>query len=435
MEPETAGLSPRDAAFCHAIYDSVLRHWVTLEFILDRFLSTPVREMEPAMQAVLLVGAAQLVAMDAVPPHAAVDESVNWAKANIREGAGGLANAVLRKVSDTAPRATDEEGRSIPLTRAAWHLGDDEFPLASGRSRVLRGVKIPADPTWRIAVATSHPRTLIEGWIATHGPDAARAIAHHSLAEAPTIINARHASGPVARRLAANPTLSPHADAGHFIFAGHESALADFLAATPGVWVQDPSSSQAVQSIADLRCERIVDLCAGRGTKTRQLRAIFPQARIIATDTDDARRSVLEATFRDDESVLVSSYAEALQRASAAADLVLIDVPCSNTGVLSRRLEAKYRASAEQSARLIEIQREILTQAATLLKPTGAILYATCSIEKAENQSQANWAASQLALCISRERSTSPAGLPGEPASAYRDGSYSVLLARPSGPR
>lgn len=435
MEPETAGLSPRDAAFCHAIYDGVLRHWITLEFILDRFLSTPLRDMEPAMQAVLLVGAAQIVAMDAVPPHAAVDESVNWAKASIREGAGGLANAVLRKVSDAAPRATDDQGRSIPLTRAAWTVGDDEFPLASGRSRVLRGVKLPADPTWRVAVATSHPRSLVEGWDAAHGRGAAHAIARHSLAEAPTIINAAHAPADVKPRLASNPALTPHAEPGHFVFAGHESALSEFLASTPGVWVQDPSSSQAVQSIADLACTRIVDLCAGRGTKTRQLRATFPQARVIATDTDDARRAVLEASFRGDESVLVCGFAEALERAQAAADLVLLDVPCSNTGVLARRLEAKYRASAEQSARLIEIQREILTQSQSLLKPTGAILYATCSIEKAENQSQASWAAGQLGLRVSRERWTIPSGLPGEPPAGYRDGSYSVLLARPSGPR
>lgn len=435
MEPETAGLPPRDAAFCHAIYDSVLRHWITLEFILDRFLSTPVRELEPAMQAVLLVGAAQIVAMDAVPPHAAVDESVNWAKASIREGAGGLANAVLRKVSDAAPRATDDEGRSIPLTRAAWTMGDDEFPLTSGRSRVLRGVKLPADPMWRIAVATSHPRSLVQDWDAAHGPEVARAIAQHSLAEAPTIINAFHAPADVARRLGSNPALAPHAERGHVVLTGHESALSEFLASTPGVWVQDPSSSQAVQSIADLPCMRIVDLCAGRGTKTRQLRATFPDARIIATDTDDARRAVLEASFRADDSVLVCGFAEALERAKAAADLVLLDVPCSNTGVLARRLEAKYRASAEQSSRLIEIQREILTQSQSLLKPTGAILYATCSIEKAENQSQASWAARQLGLRVSRERWTMPSGLPGEPASGYRDGSYSVLLARPSGPR
>ncbi len=435
MEPETSGLSPRDAAFCHAIYDSVLRHWITIEFILDRFLSTPLRDMEPAMQAVLLVGAAQIVAMDAVPPHAAVDESVNWAKASIREGAGGLANAVLRKVSDAAPRATDEQARSIPLTRAAWTMGDDEFPLASGRSRVLRGVKLPADSTWRAAVATSHPRTLVEGWGTAHGPDAARAIALHNLAEAPTIINTTHAPAGVKPRLAANPALAPHTEPGHLVYTGHESALSEFLASTPGVWVQDPSSSQAVQSVADLACLRIVDLCAGRGTKTRQLRATFPQARIIATDTDDARRAVLEASFRGDDSVLVCTFAEAMERAKAAADLVLLDVPCSNTGVLARRLEAKYRASAEQSNRLIEIQREILIEAQSLLKPTGAILYATCSIEKGENQSQATWAAGQLGLRVSRERWAMPSGLPGESPSGYRDGSYSVLLSRPSGPR
>lgn len=435
MEPDVVGLPPRDAAFCHAIYDTVLRHWITLEFILDRFLSTPVRDLEPNMQAVLLVGAAQIVAMDAVPPHAAVDEAVRWAKASIRPGAGGLANAVLRKVSEAAPRATDEVGRSIPLTRAAWSMGDDEFPLASGRSRVLRGVKLPIEPTLRLAVATSHPKSLIEEWSGRFGGNSARDIAHHNVGEAPTVVNASYIPAELASNLSLNPALSPHAEPGHFVFSGHESALSGFLGDQPGAWVQDSSSSQAVRSIADLCPERIVDLCAGRGTKTRQLRAAFPGARIIATDADDARRSVLQATFRGDPSVMVCAYAEAADLARAAADLVLIDVPCSNTGVLARRLEAKYRASAEQTGRLIEIQREILVQASALLGPSGAILYATCSIEKSENQDQASWAAARLGLRASRERSSLPAGLPGESASGYRDGSYSVLLARTSGPR
>jgi 16S rRNA (cytosine967-C5)-methyltransferase len=435
MEPDVVGLPPRDAAFCHAIYDNVLRHWITLEFILDRFLSTPIRDLEPNMQAVLLVGAAQIVAMDAVPPHAAVDEAVRWAKATIRPGAGGLANAVLRKISEAAPRVTAQDGRSIPLTRAAWSMGDDEFPLASGRCRVLRGVTLPADTTSRLAVATSHPKGLIEAWSSRYGGDPARAIAHHNVGEAPTVVNASYLPAELANSLSPSPALSPHAEPGHFVWSGHESALSEFLAAQPGAWVQDSSSSQAVRSIAERRPERIVDLCAGRGTKTRQLRAAFPGARIIATDTDDARRSVLQATFRGDPSVMVCAYAEALDLARAAADLVLIDVPCSNTGVLARRLEAKYRASAAQTGRLIEIQREILVQASALLGPSGAILYATCSIERSENQDQASWAVAQLGLQASRERSSLPSGLPGEATSGYRDGSYSVLLARTSGPR
>ncbi|MBL8762151.1 MAG: hypothetical protein JNL50_12705 [Phycisphaerae bacterium] len=426
--PDTGGLSPRDAAFCHAVYDAVLRHWITLEFILDRFLSTPLRDLEPTMQAALLVGAAQIVALDAVPPHAAVDEAVEWAKANIRAGAGGLTNAVLRKVSDAAPRTTDGEGRSVPLTRAAWSLGDDEFPLPSGRSRVLRGLTLPPEPLSRLAIATSHPRALIESWHAALAPDQARAVAHHDLGEAPVIINAQHAAPGVA----SHPALAPHAERGHFVFVESESSLAQFLASTPGVWAQDPSSSLAVLSVADRSPRRIVDLCAGRGTKTRQLRALFPRADIIATDVDDARRAGLAEVFAADARVRVCPHAEALDRARAAADLVLLDVPCSNTGVLARRLEAKYRASHQQTERLVDLQRHILAQAAELLAPDGSILYATCSLERAENHGQAVWAARALGLRVSRERCTLPAGLPGDPASTYRDGSYSVLLSRPS---
>lgn len=429
-DPDIAGLSSRDAAFCHAIYDAVLRHWITLEFIVDRSLSTPVRDLEPSMQAVLLTGAAQLVAMDAVPPHAAVDEAVGWAKTNIRAGAGGLANAVLRKVSEAAPRTTDAEGRSVPLTRATWSLGEDEFPLPNGRSRVLRGVTLPPNPAARLATATSHPRTLIEGWLASHSPEVARQIALHSLAEPPTVLNAFHASTtPNA------PELSAHDEPGHFVYTGQETQLSRLLESNAGVWAQDASSSQAVLGIADLKPERILDLCAGRGTKTRQLRAFFPDARIIATDIDDARRRSLADVFAGVPGVEVCGYEDAIRRAHLASDLVLLDVPCSNTGVLARRLEAKYRVSPDQTARLVAIQREILTTASSLLGPAGCVLYATCSIEPAENQEQASWASDRLGLRVSRERATLPVGLPGGPPHRYRDGSYSVLLSRPSEPR
>jgi 16S rRNA (cytosine967-C5)-methyltransferase len=198
--------------------------------------------------------------------------------------------------------------------------------------------------------------------------------------------------------------------------------------------VQDPSSAGAIRSIADLRPRLIVDLCAGQGTKTRQLAATFPEARILATDIDAERFARLQATFAKSSQVEVAPFQRVRDASLMKADLVLLDVPCSNTGVLPRRVEARYRFSAKTTASITEAQRQLIADSIPLLNTAPgskpAILYATCSIEPEENQAQAAWARQWHRFAISRERLVLPAGGPGDPATGYHDGAYSVLLTR-----
>ncbi|MEC9373365.1 MAG: hypothetical protein VYC34_05945, partial [Planctomycetota bacterium] len=117
----------------------------------------------------------------------------------------------------------------------------------------------------------------------------------------------------------------------------------------------------------------------------------------------------------------------------ARADLILLDVPCSNTGVLARRIHARYRVSPERTASLVQTQRQIIADALRLRSPSaearGGILYSTCSLDVEENEKQAEWAAHWHAFSKKREHRRAPAGGPGEPAHRYSDGAYAVLLA------
>jgi 16S rRNA (cytosine967-C5)-methyltransferase len=116
------------------------------------------------------------------------------------------------------------------------------------------------------------------------------------------------------------------------------------------------------------------------------------------------------------------------------ADLILLDVPCSNTGVLARRPEARYRFNEKSLASVAGVQRQIIADSIPLLTDTashrGSILYATCSLEAEENVAQPAWARKWHGYKGSAERSQEPAGLPGSDAAEYRDGAYSVLLTR-----
>jgi 16S rRNA (cytosine967-C5)-methyltransferase len=236
------------------------------------------------------------------------------------------------------------------------------------------------------------------------------------------------------------------------VWTGGFAGLSALLSAHPRLWVQDAASSHAVLGLAARLSARgitspmiLVDLCAGRGTKTRQLSAEFPQAVVLASDTDEDRMNVLRggaaSTGGRIRAIDPPHLADAVRTlrslrgskdCGGGADLVLLDVPCSNTGTLARRPEAKYRLASDQLARLIPLQREIIAAGAELLAPCGVLVYSTCSIDQTENHEQAAWAASSQGpgLVLLDESQTLPAGLPRDPPSVYRDGSYWALLTK-----
>lgn len=369
----------------------------------------------------MLGGAAQMFFFDRVPIHAAIDESVEYVKSHVPKAAA-FVNAVLRNLG----RAI--ESRIPP----AWESNDlfprNCVPLSYGGHVRFRSDVLPADPLARLAAGCGCPLALLRHWIALHGENAASALAMHTLSEAPIVLNIQHAVN-----LPAHAPLRPHAQPGSAIWIGEGGDLAPFLHAFPSVWVQDASSTRAV-NLARNQLTRdptlILDLCAGQGTKARQLAKAFPTSSIVATDIDRRRLQTLRTGFTGESShrVRVVESTEIATAASQGADLILLDVPCSNSGVLARRPEAQYRWGAAQTTRLVATQREILTTAAAFLHPGGMILYSTCSIDPEENQQQSAWAAS-LGLHKNVDELTMPVGKPGGDDALYHDGSYAALLS------
>jgi len=310
-----------------------------------------------------------------------VDEAVGQAHRRLRKGAGKLANAVLRRVAEA---------------ELADHLPD------------------PMDTDAFLSVWTSHPVALVAAWRQRFGEELTRTLLRHSNVNPPMLM---HAPGVDDR---------PRHEVEPFIvWEGAHDALADFLAAWPDRWVQDPSAYRAVALAAEAGIEptSIIDYCAGAGTKTRQLAHTFTGAKIIATDDDPRKVDALAATFGGDERVTVMPIDD-LDRERAG--LVLLDVPCSNTGVLARRPEARYRYRDKTLDALVDLQRQIIRRAAGMIRDDGALLYSTCSIEPLENEQQVRWAASQLGMQMIAEHATLPSG----EGATYHDGAYAALLRR-----
>ncbi len=411
---ESAGLQHRDAALAVAIEQTVLRYWSALITIAQAHLTRPWEQTEPGVCAAILTGAAQLLFLDRVPDHAAINESVQWTKQHVRPKAGGLVNAVLRRISEM--RMDTVEAFDATSRR--------QVPLSDGRALLLSKDVFDSDAFTRLAEQTAHPTSLLASWRTQHGTSSAHKLALHSLVHPPIIT-----TGLASTEAQVNECLSPHDESGFFVFTGNRSELHQLLDAIPTARVQDSTSAAPVNATASLQPSLIIDFCAGKGTKTRQLAALHPSSTIVATDVNDERRAVLLRTFADHDQVQVVEPDE-VRNWSGRASLVILDVPCSNTGVLPRRVEAKHRATPASRKSLVDLQRQIIADSLPLLADDGFLLYCTCSIEQQENAEQIDWILKWHDFDVSDQCLTLPVGAPGARPTQYRDGGYFALLKR-----
>ena len=410
--PDIAGLSPRDAALARAIDHAVAGRWLTLAAVIDHVLDQEWAQLQPNIQAPLLAGAAQLLLFNKLPDHAILNDAVEWTKAKARSKAAGLVNAVLRRIA--ALRITH-----VPSYDPA---ALDALPLADGRAWTLAEPVFAADDEARLGQATSHPAELIRRWVGREGPGVARQLALHNLVNPPIIVTSL--PDDIA---AATSGLTAHDQPGFHVFAGNHEALTALLVANPSARIQDPTAAEPVAATATMNPSTIIDYCAGKGTKTAQLLALHPRARIIATDRSPHRLEALRAAFAGHDRIEVVDFAS-IRDHVGRADLLVLDVPCSNSGVLARRVEARYRLTGDAIERLAGIQRQIIADSLPLLAQEGRILYATCSIEPEENQAMVEWICHWHPYRTRLAAARPPRGAPGEPAGGYRDGGFYALL-------
>lgn len=470
LEPLTPHLPPspdgsptddRDAALARAIAETTVRHWTTLSHVVSSYLRGGVAKTHPAAVAALLAGTAQLFFFDRLPAYAVLDHAVEYAKRAAGRSSASVVNAVLRRIAILAEKA---ERRDEP-----WN--NQPHAIAIGPSRILisERLKLPEQEPDRLAVACALPRRLAAIWTEHLGNDKARQLALHALRYPPTILNTQHIKEPLPDGLTI-----PHNEQHHAVFTASPAQLRELLKQRDDLWVQDPASATPLRQAAgqlsaiNLKPTLIIDLCAGQGTKTRQLSALFPASTIIATDTNTERRTVLADTFANHPRIRVVQPETLEQQAKQAAaelqlagpNLILLDVPCSNSGVLARRPEAKHRISKRVLDSLAKVQSQILDRAADMLPPPSthtkaqpaAIVYATCSIEPQENQHVIEVAATRLGLTLHAIHQRTPTPLdPPQPAhpqqppnqtttttppdphaqnTAYADASYAAILIR-----
>ena len=400
---DVSSLDPREASLARAIDHAIHRRWISLTTLIGHASDRIVHKLDAPVGATLLVATAQLMLLDRIPDHAVINCAVDWVRKNGHPRATGFVNAVLRNITRLRKEIIEkaiagEADHFLRSDGSAWKLTEPVFKDS-------------------IDYQTGFPRKSWKRLVGEFGEKNATTIAIGSLAEAPIIVTV-----PEGNELPSD--IQPHEEP-QFGVVPQGVDIASLFFAQQNLRAQDPTSANALALIADLNPKRILDLCAGRGTKTKQLRTLFPDAMIAATEPNEVRRAFLEEIAVP---LNINVYTSGEDGPTEPFDLVVVDAPCSNSGVFSRRPEARYRYDKKHIDSLVDLQQEILQDGRSILGNKGYLLYATCSIDPAENTSQVEWLIQHQRLELVSEKTTMPSGYPGSDPTKWHDGGFAALL-------
>lgn len=330
-------LPQAERAFARRLAAVTLRRLGQIDALIDHCLASPLPAKSVAVRDVLRLGVAQLMFAD-IPAHAAVDTTVEIARARGLPAHLKLVNAVLRRLA--------REGASLVAAQDAARLNT--------------------------------PKWLWNSWVTAYDEDTARAIADAHLVEPAldfTVKTDRDAWSD-ALEAAIMPTGTLRRAAGVQVSAlpGYDDGA---------WWIQDLAAALPARLLDDVAGKRVADLCAAPGGKTAQLAAAG--AGIIALDRSEPRLRRLKANLaRLHLSAEVVTADAAAWRPEQPLDAVLLDAPCSATGTLRRHPDALWLKRPEDVAKLVLVQDRLLDAAIEMVKPGGTLVYCVCSLQPEE---------------------------------------------------
>jgi 16S rRNA (cytosine967-C5)-methyltransferase len=347
-----AGLNEKDRALCHQLVLGVLRRKFYLDTAISKFSGEKKIDLEVLIA--LRLGAYQLLELNRIPQHSAVNESVSLAQRARKTSAKGFVNAILRRIS--------KEGFRLELS----------------------------DPADRLSIETSHPTWLIKRWGGQFGDERASSIAAASNRPPRTAIrltsNGKQRGTNLPEYCRESEIVS-----GAFIADASTSGLRE-LSDKGEVYFQDEASQLIAREIKLPAGEKFLDVCAAPGGKTALVADINSGngVQFFAGDLYKKRVEFLRENCRRQGSgginVLQYDAERAMPFAAESFDAILVDAPCSGTGTISSNPEIRYFLQPENILALQKKQLAILGNSAGLLRRGGRLYYSTCSLEREENE-------------------------------------------------
>lgn len=363
LATSAAELQANDRALCHEVVMGALRQQSWLDALLKHLAGRDPAKLDREVRRALRAGLYQIRFLTRIPASAVVNETVAHVRANGFTSAAGFANAVLR--------------------RAARELEFD--PTAS-----------ISDELERLAVATSHPRFLLERWTQFFGKEAAAAIARANNQSSPTAfrINISHERAAfVLDELAAAGArfIASSLVADAWRIEGANATLRE-LEAAGAIYIQSEASQLVAHALDAKAGERVLDACAAPGSKATHIATlVHDRALVVAADIHPHRLRLLRRLAARQHldsirAVVMDSGAYVLPFQDESFHRVLVDAPCTGTGTLRHNPEILSRINPADITRLAVLQKRILAAAARAVMPGGRLIYSTCSLELEENE-------------------------------------------------
>ncbi len=362
-ELSKGALAPADRGLVQELTFGVVRWRSTLDWLIAR--KTDERPQKPSLKILLRLALYQLFWLDRIPDHAAVHETVQLARDLGFESQSGFINAVLRNCLRERP-ALEQELEN--LKQRSLHLG------------------------------YSHPEWLCNRWLERWGREKVCSLLDWNNT-APSVFVRVNALKSTPENLAQQfdregvlftPRDFDWAPGGIAFELRSHPPLASLPSFREGMfYVQDPSTLLAVRELNPQPGETILDLCAAPGGKATMIAQLMEnRGTVIAHDVEPGRLKLISenCTRLGASCVKATSPAELEALVPATQfDRILVDAPCSNSGVIRRRVELRWRIQPSEIERLRDVQLQLVWQAAAMLKPGGTLVYSTCSLEPEEN--------------------------------------------------
>lgn len=336
-----------------------LRWLRRIDHVLTVASQRPLSAIEPALRSPLRIAIYQLLFLDRIPAHAAVNEGVEQARRLTHKGGAAFANAVLRRIA--------REGSL------------DAFPVEE------------ADPVRRLAIEKSHPDFLVQRWMRRFGSTRTRALLDaNNRPKAMQLLAFRDRGG---RELLAENLIdegievepTPLAPFGLTVRSGQPLRSAAYRRGD--FYIQDEASQAAALLPLPRPGERILDAAAAPGGKAFALLACEPEVNLVLADVAAGRLAILEANLRRLGRPLPRVLADAGKPPfKAAFDRVVVDLPCTGTGTFRKNPELKWRLSESEVGRLSAQGLRLLRGSLQAVAPGGLLVAITCSLEAEENE-------------------------------------------------
>lgn len=363
-----------------------MRRKLTLQHIVQHFLKRRLGKLEFRVQAALLVGAYQILLLHRVPAYAAVDETVETVKARVPDAAP-FVNAVLRRTAEVVERKSTEHPMNTDPKRTL--VAPEGFTLL--KDPILPD---PADRVKYFSIQFSVSEFIVEKLLKQFGKRVSERILKAAMT--PPQFTFRTNRLKVSRsklmgslaNSAVRVSRGRHPAAVRVKYSQDVRSLAQFRRGW--FYVQDEGAMFVTDALGVRPGMDVLDVCAAPGGKTAAIgESLRGKGLLLGVDVNIKRLLKAKENLKRlaCDAVFLCADGRSLKNTlNAHFDRILLDVPCSNTGVLRRRIDARYRLNQTTLNSLTELQDALLEGVAPLLRPKGILLYSTCSILREENE-------------------------------------------------